>query len=149
MKNSKSKKDEHLPGYPHYDKTEDIYENAEEIESDPENINNPNPEKVKITNDTIDDDDLMESPVPDNIHDDEEETPQNEDNITAEDLHILNNMDDDVTDEEDEWQRKNRVYPIDITGEDLDVPGAEDDDINEEIGEEDEENNLYSLPDQE
>ena len=83
-----------------------------------------------------------------------------EDDITSEDIALLNATDydnspdnddlenaqlDDMDEDGDELNEKSSAN--DNSGRDLDVPGSEDDDEDEDIGEEDEENNSYSEAD--
>lgn len=74
----------------------------------------------------------------------EEAVPEEEGDLTKEDLEALGPKDlsMDMGDDED---LKQRVNPVDFGADDLDVPGAEDDDMQEGLGSEDEENNYYSL----
>lgn len=87
-----------------------------------------------------------------------EKGDDSENDITPEELNLLDNSIDNIdegddgnlkksaldnTDEDGELLNEGSMAD-DISGEDLDVPGAEDDDNMEEIGEEDEENNGYS-----
>lgn len=74
----------------------------------------------------------------------EEKVPEEEGDITKEDVEALGpeDLSMDMGDDED---LKHRVNEVDFTGEEMDVPGAEDDDDQEKIGSEDEENNFYSL----
>ncbi|MFI5171885.1 MAG: hypothetical protein ACHQFW_05815 [Chitinophagales bacterium] len=150
MKNKTNDKEGKFPGYPHYGKKDDIYKNAEELNSDIEDVgkdeimkNNHKKEDTTIPNDF-----LAEQPVPDDLLKDVENNTQDEYDITKDDLIALSSLDDEVDDPENkDGINKDRVYPLDMTAEDLDIPGVEEDDLNEEIGEEDEENNFYSLPD--
>ncbi|MEO8405154.1 MAG: hypothetical protein ABI480_11175 [Chitinophagaceae bacterium] len=88
----------------------------------------------------------------------EEETTDDNTNITPLEKQLLEQSDRPVTDEtkdlkdlaldkiDDEDVPNEKSNPLDM-GEDLDVPGSELDDDDEELGEEDEENNNYSQPD--
>lgn len=83
----------------------------------------------------------------------------NDADITADDLQILNATESNLpTTDAENLQRSlldatdndgaplnESSTPWDTSGGELDVPGSEDDDANEEVGEEDEENNYYSL----
>jgi len=88
----------------------------------------------------------------------EEETTDDNTNITPQEKQLLEQSDRPVTDEtkdlknlaldkiDDEDVPNEKSNPLDM-GEDLDIPGSELDDDDEELGEEDEENNNYSQPD--
>ncbi|MBC8046238.1 MAG: hypothetical protein H7Y00_05535 [Fimbriimonadaceae bacterium] len=143
MKTDKKNSKEKFPDYKHYGKEDDIYSNAIETNADVENMNRNFPETTKTEKQNTESNYIMESPVPENVLEDEEEISQSENDITKEDLVALGSNDAG----DDEELKKERIYPIDMAGSDLDVPGAEDDDENEMIGEEDEENNLYSRAD--
>ncbi len=73
--------------------------------------------------------------------------------VTAEDLELLGDKDQDMDGGDDEMTGNAKVDDTDEDGDrlndadDLDVPGSELDNDNEDIGEEDEENNYYSQSD--
>ncbi len=149
MKNQDPKNKEKFPAYPHYDAKEDIFNKDAELIEEPDEILHSVPEKNEAVLNTSEL--IMELPVPENsldiddAMDDEEETEQNENDITDEEFELLDESDEEF--DQDESSGGKRIYPVDFSGDDLDIPGAEDDDADEEIGEGDEENNLFSLPD--
>jgi len=147
MKKEKKKSDKSFPGYPHYSKKEDIYNNAAETKTDPEQLNRDVRSTIKKNKREPEKDYVIESPVPDSLLTDEEEISRNEHEITSDDLIALGGLEDDNDGGEDELLKKERIYPIDMAGDDLDIPGTDEDDDREVYGEEDEENNLYSQPD--
>lgn len=139
--NNERNNDRDYPGYPHYPSSEDI--------TQPQNNNGKVPANQEQA-------DLLNNGR-DTLDNDTEIVMGTEADVTAEDLQVLNSM-EEPTDNE----RANRGAGLDdrdndgellnertgdaaSTGEDLDVPGSEADDANELIGEEDEENNYYSL----
>ncbi len=127
-------KDQDFPGYPHYPASEDITREG----------NNTGKEQIPEEKDSILDGAAI-APISDNDTD-----------VTAEDLDILNaaengSTEDDASliesgldDVDDDGEPLNESTS-DLSGSDLDVPGSEDDDSDEILGEEDEENNSYSL----
>lgn len=133
-----------FPGYPHYGKKEDIYQNEEEAQNvDPEmpNRNQPSalPDKDVAPGEFVEGSDNQPGSQESPTGDDEDEL-----DIDDED----DNVDADLTDEDrmalgDTNREPNQRTAH--TGSDLDVPGAELDDDMEELGSEDEENNYYSL----
>jgi hypothetical protein len=147
------KKEEDFPGYPHYPASEDLLNplnNDGKVDVDVENLSQssllanidfnqeiPGPSETDVA--------YPDSPA---LRDDEDDigiVPGTEADVTAEDLLLLGEKDQDMDMGEDEDIRSRSGFPVDRTGDDLDVPGAEVDDANEDIGEEDEENNYYSL----
>jgi hypothetical protein len=84
-----------------------------------------------------------------------------EDDITSEDIALLDATDHDSTDnddlesaylddmDEDGDELNEKSSANDNSGRDLDIPGSNDDDEDEDIGDEDEENNSYSEADTE
>lgn len=76
--------------------------------------------------------------------DDDTLKPNNESNLTSEDLEALGPKDLSM-DMNDDEQLKHRTTPVDFSGKDLDIPGSELDDQQEQLGSEDEENNSYSI----
>lgn len=149
MKKQNENSNNRFPDYPHYDKQEDIFHQGAELIADPDQLLNSVSEKNESSiNET---ESIMEAPVPQNLIEDEEDTideeksDQNENDITDEELGLLDEVDEEF--DQDSAPDEKRTYPVDFSGDDLDIPGAEEDDQDEEIGEGDEENNLYSLPD--
>ena len=145
--------EEDLPGYPHYPSSEDILNpvNTEgRVEIDVDNLSENSllanidfDQEVTTPSDT--DVALPDAPA---LKDDEDDlgiVAGTEADVTAEDLILLGEKDQDMDMGEDEDIRNRAGFPLDSTGDDLDVPGSEIDDANENIGEEDEENNYYSL----
>jgi hypothetical protein len=145
--------EENLPGYPHYPSSEDILNPANtegRVEIDVDNLSETSQlanidfgQEVTTPSDT--DVELPASPA---LKDDEDDigiVQGTEADVTAEDLILLGEKDQDMDMGEDEDIRNRAGFPLDATGDDLDVPGSEIDDVNESIGEEDEENNYYSL----
>lgn len=111
---------------------------------------------------TIADDDegiAGDTDIRDDPDDDLEIVMGGEADVTAEDLMLLGNMDQDMDGNDDEALRTQALDDTDFEGEplnealvdatsdgqDLDLPGGELDDANQAIGEEDEENNYWSL----
>jgi hypothetical protein len=148
---NKSGNEKEFPGYPHYDKEEDILntkENkTERLPVDIENISrNVDPQR------TMKSAGELNTPAPDNTTaiippDPDGEVdlvPGTEADVTAEDIRALGDtgMSMDMGDDE---VLKNSVYPISSADEDMDIPGSELDDLSESLGSEDEENNYYSL----
>ncbi len=150
MKNSnelKSLKD--LPGYPHYNQNEDIYNNEIESDIDPDSITSQkkistykkktaSANRIKTFTE-FEDEEMLDyvGPLASDNKKDEKDEEDNE----------ISDEEEDMSDGGDDEIEENRVYPVDYSGDELDVPGSELDDENEEIGEEDEENNFYSLGD--
>src|SRR5687767_11539934 len=97
------------------------------------------------------------------INNPEREDEEVDNNITPEELSLLDDSISNVNDGDDIHLKRSELdntdedgdllnegsMADDISGDDLDVPGAEDDDPNEAIGEEDEQNNAYSNADTE
>ena len=149
--------EEDLPGYPHYPASEDILNpiNTEgRVEIDVDNLSESSllanidfDQEITTPSDT--DVALPDAPA---LKDDEDDlgiVPGTEADVTAADLILLGEKEQDMDMGEDEDIRNRAGFPLDATGDDLDVPGSEIDDADENIGEEDEENNYYSLGDDE
>lgn len=137
----KSGKDSNLPGYPHYNESEDILNTSERLPVDVENIS-PTGEIVNsktIVERSIDQLETNE------VNNDLSEIEGSD--VTKDDLDALGDPEVNMDMGDDELLLSERGRPFDMTGEALDVPGSELDDENEDIGEEDEENNFYSKPD--
>ena len=137
-KNTNSEQD--FPGYPSHSPSEDITNQADQVEigqsanpgaDDEENIirEPANKEPQDVAADVTEDDIKMLSA-----------SDQNRD-LEDEDLEEakLDNTDNDGDPLNEATGNYNR------TGDSLDVPGSEDDDADENVGSEDEENNYYSL----
>ena len=143
-------KEEDFPGYPHYPANEDLLNpenNDGRLDIDVENLTRTS----KLSNlDLSETTPGSDTTLPDSpgLKDDEDDigiVSGTEADVTAEDLLLLGEKDQDMDMGEDEDIRNRSGFPLDRTGDDLDVPGSESDDANENIGEEDEENNYYSL----
>jgi hypothetical protein len=147
------KHDKDFPGYPHYPASEDLLNpvnNEGKVDVDVENLSQSSllanidfNQEIAVPSET--DVAYPESPA---LKDDEDDigiVAGTEADVTAEDLLILGEKDQDMDMGEDEDIRSRSGFALDRTGDDLDVPGSEVDDANENIGEEDEENNYYSL----
>ncbi len=106
-----------LPGYPHYDPSDDIMNPELHIK------------KLQL---------LEESgkPIIEKSAEDRSEA-----DITEEDLQILN------SDGGDDDELSTRTTPVDFAGKDLDVPENEEDFTHLGTGDEDEANNIYSIDD--
>ena len=151
-KDSESK-EEDLPGYPHYPASEDLLNPANsegKVDVDVENISETSLLANIDFNQEISGGSETDVQYPDApaLKDDEDDlgiVSGTEADVTAEDLILLGEKDQDMDMGEDEDIRNRSGFPLDRTGDDLDVPGAEVDDANEDLGEEDEENNYYSL----
>jgi hypothetical protein len=145
--------EEDLPGYPHYPASEDILNPANtegRVEIDVDNLSETSvlaniDFDQEVTTPSETDVQLPASPALKEDEDDLGIVPGTEADVTAEDLILLGEKDQDMDMGEDEDIRNRAGFPLDSTGDDLDVPGSEIDDANEDIGEEDEENNYYSL----
>ena len=139
MKNKKpTNKD--FPGYPHYPKSEDITQQGKRVAADLDNpYSPPSADSVPRGKDTAGEKDPSL-----NVDDDLAGGPENEFDVTSEDLEALGPKDLSLDLGEDE-ELKHRTTPVDFSGDDLDVPGSEADDAAEATGSEDEENNSYSL----
>lgn len=121
-------KNNEFPGYPHYPASEDITENNEKVAADSQVESTPPPR-----------------------------TEMSEEDVTAEDLKMLDAVESYGTTVDAENIRRSELDSTDadgdplnevtgaLTGDDLDVPGSEEDDETENNGTEDEENNYYSL----
>jgi hypothetical protein len=90
-----------------------------------------------------DDDDTLDDN--DNVTDLEKELLEESDRPVTEETKDLRKLNLDPIDDDDQDMNE-KDNPMDM-GEDLDVPGSELDDDDEELGEEDEENNSYSQRD--
>lgn len=141
--------DQDFPGYPHYPAKDDILNpdnNTGRVNVDIENIT-PRGGNVHTQLKEKDADVFANDPGGRAIEtedDDIEIVSGTEADVTAEDLLLLGEKDQDMDMGEDE-EIKRVGSLLDQTGDELDIPGSELDDANESIGEEDEENNYYSL----
>lgn len=143
--------DQDFPGYPHYPANDDILHpdnHAERVDVDIENIT-PRGRNVDVQlkeKGLQTTGDLVNAPYDKTVQepDDDIGFVGTEADVTAEDLLLLGEKDQDMDMGEDE-EIKRVASLLDQTGDELDIPGTELDDANESIGEEDEENNYYSL----
>ena len=134
--------EEDLPGYPHYHASEDILNPANtegRVEIDVDNLSEASllanidfGQEITTPSDT--DVQLPASPALKEDEDDLGIVPGTEADVTAEDLILLGEKDQDMDMGEDEDIRNRAGFPLDSTGDDLDVPGSEIDDANEDIG---------------
>ena len=146
-------KEEDLPGYPHYPASEDLLNpvnNEGKVDVDVESLSEASllaniDFKQEVSGSSETDVQYPDSPALKEDEDDLGIVPGTEADVTAEDLMLLGEKDQDMDMGEDEDIRNRSGFPLDRTGDDLDIPGAEVDDANEDLGEEDEENNYYSL----
>ncbi|MEP7169229.1 MAG: hypothetical protein ABI855_07645 [Bacteroidota bacterium] len=124
----KKKNDNYLPGYPHYSATDDITANENKVDADLDQLSetggNLRPLKAEDVKPEV------------------EDTIKDENDITAEDLKIIGDVDQDMDEGEDETLLPLVKMNDDLLGADLDAPGNDYDD--EEMNPEDEENNLFS-----
>jgi len=135
-KTGKTEKKE-FPGYPLYPASDDITDRAKQVPAD---LEDPSlQENSSIGN-------VPRTANMANQQDDEGQTrePENEFDVTPEDLEALGPKDLSMDMGEDE-ELRHRTTPVDFSGDDLDVPGSEEDDLSEATGSEDEENNSYSI----
>ena len=139
--------DQDFPGYPHYPAEEDILnpENrAKKIDIDVENLTRSH----TISTEHIKSIEGVPPAEPDFTEATEDEpddiqmVPGTEADVTAEDLLILGERDEDMDLGEDEELKARGWQPM--TGRDLDIPDA-DLDGNDALGQGDEENSYYSL----
>ncbi len=140
--------DQDFPGYPHYPAEDDILNpdnhNAR-LDLDVENLTRSNTilsEDIKTTGATP----AIEPDFTQALDEDEEDiqiVPGTEADLTAEDLAMLGEKDQDMDMGEDEELKSRGWQPV--TGKDLDVPDADYNDGSEALGQEDEENSYYSL----
>jgi hypothetical protein len=135
-KTGKTEKKE-FPGYPLYPASDDITDRAKQVPADLEDPslreNNSAGNAPRTPNMAKQQDDEGQA-----------REPENEFDVTPEDLEALGPKDLSMDMGEDE-ELKHRSAPVDFSGDDLDVPGSEDDDLSEASGSEDEENNSYSI----
>jgi hypothetical protein len=130
--------DKEFPGYPMYAPDEDIMKKGKRLEG---NLDDESLTEAKNTPAHVPTA-IEKVEMPEGIEDNA--TPRNESDVTAEDLEALGPKDLSM-DMNDDEQLKHRQTPVDFAGKDLDIPGSELDDDKEAVGSEDEENNSYSL----
>lgn len=139
--------DQDFPGYPHYPAEEDILNpenNEKRVDVDVENltrshtISTEHIKSIEGAPETREDFTVADDGEPDDL----QMVPGTEADVTAEDLLILGDRDEDMDMGEDEELRQRGWVPI--TGRDLDVPDA-DLDGKDSLGQGDEENSYYSL----
>lgn len=135
MKNTKEKKEE-FPGYPHYPQKDDILNQEERTDGDVEQIS-ASDKKNESAIPTLPADEVTEDATPEIV-------PGTSADVTAEDLAMLGDPQQDNDEGEDETVLPSVRMNENIMGGDLDVPGAEDADDAEGRGTEDEENNFFS-----
>ncbi len=139
--------DEDFPGYPHYPAKDDILNPATDsarVDIDVENLTRSHKitdEHLKDISD-IPDTEVDNTEVADTTGEADINTGANDSDVTAEDLLILGDRDQDQDMGEDEALEAQGWAPV--TGKDLDVPDG-DMDVDDTPGEEDEENSYYSL----
>jgi hypothetical protein len=147
-----AKIDQDFPGYPHYPANDDILNpdnHTERVDVDIENITRRggNVDQQLKENNSQHLDGLVNTPFEEAVEENGDDigiVPGTDADVTAEDLILLGERDQDMDMGEDE-EIKTTGSLLDQAGDELDIPGTELDDANESIGEEDEENNYYSL----
>ena len=138
--------DEDFPGYPHYPAEEDILNPGNEtarVDLDVENLTRSHTISVQHMNEIEGTPEVEPdfTQVPEEEDEDIEMVPGTEADVTAEDLMILGERDEDMDMGEDEELKERGWQPM--TGKDLDVPDA--DESEDALGQGDEENSYYSL----
>lgn len=130
-----NKKDNQIPGYPHYPASEDIMsKDAREREDlNVEDLTSSISENRKVKSTSSSPGTSKKSKT----------APRSEADLTKDDLQALGSLNRSNDGGDDELLDDLAIGP-DFSGDDLDVPGAELDDDMENLGSEDEENNYYS-----
>jgi hypothetical protein len=150
--NEKNDEGKKFPGYPHYNKNEDIMSGGEvrietELDDVPKNITVPAttqavPERNSSPDGLPEENATQQSPAAKSL---KEKAAINFNESDDDEIEFVEGTEADVTAEEIDELDRDGLTDHNFHPAELDVPGAELDDSKEEIGEEDEENNYYSL----
>jgi hypothetical protein len=139
--------DQDFPGYPHYPAKDDILNPDnynERVDIDVENLTRSHtisPDHIKNIAGTPEVE-TGNTEVYEEDGGDIETAPENEADVTAEDLAMLGDSEEDMDLGEDEELRSRGWLPV--TGKDLDIPGGHTD-SEDALGQNDEENSYFSL----